>query len=162
MPHQPIRQLVPALLPKDGRRDRARQQPLRPNPADGFLLQCLCPADPHRFGDARIEVSRLNERQQPRFQTGRPVRREVFERDARVREFADERGIVRHRRHDHDPDGRDGIEQPADQAGPKMLPAAPPWGIDTITTRPACHAVPVIDAECRGPEARPAASRGLR
>ena len=119
MPHQPIGQLIPALLPKEGRRNRACQQPLRPDPADGLLFQGFRPTDPHRLGDARIEVSRLNERQQPRFQTDRPVRREIFERDARMREFADECGIVRHRRHNHDPDAREPIEQPLDQSGPK-------------------------------------------
>jgi len=50
-------------------------------------------ADAHRFGDARADIARLNERHQPRFEPVRTMRGRFLEADARVLELADERGV---------------------------------------------------------------------
>ena len=69
--------------------------------------------DAQRLGRARLEVARLNDAGEPRFEAGRHVRYERFEAHARVRKFGRECRIGRQRRHQH----HAGVGNMAEHAG---------------------------------------------
>ena len=80
--------------------------------------------DAKRLSRARLEVPRLNDPEQPRFQTRGHVRRQELKADSRMCELARERGIGRERRHQDDASVADVIEDASEHAGAQDVPGA--------------------------------------
>ena len=84
-------QVVARLRPDHRRRGEATPGAPWRRSSESSLGARLGAADLHRLGDAGIDIARLHQRQKPRLETGRPMRRQILERDARMLELAHER-----------------------------------------------------------------------
>ena len=121
MGDRPIDELIPAFFPYHRWRDEAGQPPFRADPPDRAPGGCFSAPDAYRFGDARIDVGRLNQRHQPAFEPRGPMGRQILEANTRMLELANERRVLDERRDENDLRRLVCVEQPADQSGPEHV-----------------------------------------
>jgi hypothetical protein len=115
MRDQLVGERVARAFAREGLHQHAPDQSLDRQPADDAVGARLGQADPDRLRLPLAQVTGLDDRQQPRLEAARHMRRLIDERHARPLELAHELRILRHRRQQHDVQRRIGIEDAIEQ-----------------------------------------------